>query len=143
MNAGAVPAQRLLELIAGGWTTQALYVAAELRLADALAAGPRTSDDVAAATMQRTSSSRRFWSSVRVVIGQAPHPGSQSSVLFYSAAPPTPRVGGRGGGGKRTNMRHPAREVTSAGRTLLAHARNRSAAARAAAASCGSAKAGG
>lgn len=49
-DAGAELAQRLLALIAGGWTTQAVYVAAELGLADALAAGPRTSADLAAAT---------------------------------------------------------------------------------------------
>ncbi|MBI5337134.1 MAG: hydroxyneurosporene methyltransferase [Mycolicibacterium rufum] len=39
----------LLELATGAWTTQVLYVAAKLGIADQLAAGPRRAADVAAA----------------------------------------------------------------------------------------------
>lgn len=39
----------LLELATGAWTTQVLYVAAKLGIADELAAGPRPAADVAAA----------------------------------------------------------------------------------------------
>jgi hypothetical protein len=39
---------RLLELIGSGWTTQAIHVAAELRVADMLATGPRHADELAA-----------------------------------------------------------------------------------------------
>jgi hypothetical protein len=44
------PAQRLLGLMTGSWMTQAVYVAAELRIADYLAERPRTSEELAAAT---------------------------------------------------------------------------------------------
>ncbi|BBY48147.1 hydroxyneurosporene-O-methyltransferase [Mycolicibacterium arabiense] len=37
----------LLEMAQGAWLTQALYIAAELGIADALRDGPRTADDVA------------------------------------------------------------------------------------------------
>ena len=43
-------AQRLLELITSSWVSQATYVAAELRLADLLANGPKTSRELAALT---------------------------------------------------------------------------------------------
>lgn len=43
-------AHRLLERVTSSWMAQALYVAAELRIADLLAAGPRTSEDLAAVT---------------------------------------------------------------------------------------------
>ena len=43
-------AQRLLECVTSSWMAQATYVAAELRIADLLADGPRTSEDLAAAT---------------------------------------------------------------------------------------------
>jgi hypothetical protein len=39
---------RFQSILTGSWKTQALYVAAELRIADHLAAGPRTSADLAA-----------------------------------------------------------------------------------------------
>jgi orsellinic acid C2-O-methyltransferase len=42
-------ADRLLECVTSSWKAQALYVAAELRIADLLADGPRTSEDLAAA----------------------------------------------------------------------------------------------
>lgn len=40
--------ERFQAILTGSWKTQALYVAAELRIADLLAAGPRTSADLAA-----------------------------------------------------------------------------------------------
>ncbi|MGH7944014.1 MAG: methyltransferase [Opitutaceae bacterium] len=42
------PPQRLLRLITGYWVTQLIHVAARLEIADRLAAGPRTSDALAA-----------------------------------------------------------------------------------------------
>ena len=54
MNSETAPSSKALELterfqsiLTGSWKTQALYVAAELRIADLLAAGPRTSADLA------------------------------------------------------------------------------------------------
>lgn len=48
LHRSAVPANvALMELGFGAWTTQALYVAAKLRIADALSDGPRHADDVA------------------------------------------------------------------------------------------------
>src|SRR5437588_9084518 len=44
------PSEVLRELITGYQVTQAIYVAASLSIADLLAAGPRTSDALAAAT---------------------------------------------------------------------------------------------
>jgi SAM-dependent methyltransferase len=43
-------AHRLLDCVTNSWMAQAAYVAAELRLADLLADGPRTSEDLAVAT---------------------------------------------------------------------------------------------
>lgn len=43
-------AGRLQEIVSGSWQAQAIYVAAELRIADLLAGGPRTSADLAQAT---------------------------------------------------------------------------------------------
>ena len=55
MSSPAAPGADVLELterfqsiLTGNWKTQALYVAAELRIAELLAAGPRTSADLAA-----------------------------------------------------------------------------------------------
>ncbi len=42
------PAAQLMEMIIGHWVTAAIYAAARLKLADALASGPRTSDELAA-----------------------------------------------------------------------------------------------
>ena len=42
--------ERFQAVLMGNWRTQALYVAASLRLADLLAAGPRTSAELASAT---------------------------------------------------------------------------------------------
>src|SRR5882757_2697571 len=44
------PALRLMNLLVGYWGTQAIYVAAHTRLADELIAGPRTAEEIAAAT---------------------------------------------------------------------------------------------
>lgn len=44
----AEPNRSLLELICGYWHTQAVYAVAQLRIADRLAAGPRTAEDLAA-----------------------------------------------------------------------------------------------
>lgn len=54
------PSQTLLEMLHGSWKAQALHVAAELRLADLLASGPRTSDDLAAATQTHAHSLHRL-----------------------------------------------------------------------------------
>ena len=51
---------QLLELIGAGWAAQAIYVAAELNIADLLADGPRTSEDLAAATSTHAPSLRRL-----------------------------------------------------------------------------------
>ena len=47
---GAPLLEKLLELITQSWTAQAAYVAAELGIADLLRDGPRSSEDLAAAT---------------------------------------------------------------------------------------------
>jgi hypothetical protein len=44
------PQQQMMRLLTGYWVAQALYVAAKLGLADVLKDGPRTADDLAAAT---------------------------------------------------------------------------------------------
>lgn len=46
-SAGPPPGELLMRLINGHWTTQAIYVAAQLGLADALAEGPRRVDELA------------------------------------------------------------------------------------------------
>ena len=46
----ASPPELLNRMITGYWTTQAVYVAAKLGLADLLTAGPRSADDLAQAT---------------------------------------------------------------------------------------------
>ena len=53
-------AARLQDLLAGAWTTQAIYVAAELGLADLLVEGPRTSAELAALTASHEPSLRRL-----------------------------------------------------------------------------------
>jgi SAM-dependent methyltransferase len=47
---GLVLGERFQAILTGSWKTQALYVAAELRLADLLAEGPKTSAELAAST---------------------------------------------------------------------------------------------
>lgn len=46
----SAPQEELTRLMSGYWHTQAIYVAAKLGLADLLQSGPRTADDLAAAT---------------------------------------------------------------------------------------------
>jgi hypothetical protein len=41
------PSQQLAQMIVGSWTSQAIYVAAKLRLADHLADGPRAAEELA------------------------------------------------------------------------------------------------
>ena len=59
-GAGGVPLPAtLLQMMTGYWVSQALYVAAKLGVADLLADGPRTVDDLAAATQTDGPSLRR------------------------------------------------------------------------------------
>lgn len=53
-------ARRLLEVITASWKSEALYVAAELRIADLLADGPRPSSELAAETGAHPPSLRRL-----------------------------------------------------------------------------------
>ena len=53
-------AHRLLERVTDSWMAQAIHVAAELRIADLLAEGPRTSEDLATATGTDALSLRRL-----------------------------------------------------------------------------------
>jgi O-methyltransferase domain/Dimerisation domain len=43
------PSQQLVQMIVGSWVSRAIYVAAKLRVADRLAAGPRAAKELAAA----------------------------------------------------------------------------------------------
>src|SRR5262245_35425082 len=51
---------RLRQLITAGWMTQATYVAAELRIPDLLATGPKSADELARATGCHPPSLRRL-----------------------------------------------------------------------------------
>jgi SAM-dependent methyltransferase len=53
-------ASKLLEIIGGSWMSQATYVAAELRIADLLAGGPRRVDELAKAAECHPPSLRRL-----------------------------------------------------------------------------------
>lgn len=53
-------ANRLLECVTSSWMAQATYVAAELRIADLLAEGPMTGEDLAAVTGTHAPSLRRL-----------------------------------------------------------------------------------
>ena len=53
-------ARTLLDIVTSSWMTQVTYVAAELRIPDLLAEGPRTSDELAAATRAHAPSLRRL-----------------------------------------------------------------------------------
>ena len=57
-------ARRLLDLINGSWIAQACYVTARLGIADLLAAGPRTAEDLAAATGSNAPALRRLLSAL-------------------------------------------------------------------------------
>jgi hypothetical protein len=48
------PQQRLNRMLAGAWVTQALHVAAKLRLADLVQERPRTADELASATQTQS-----------------------------------------------------------------------------------------
>jgi len=50
MDDSGTTEQRLDRMIVGSWVTQAIYVAAEIGIADLLAAGPRTADEMAQET---------------------------------------------------------------------------------------------
>jgi len=54
------PAKRFWNLLIGNWTTQAIYVAAELRIADLLAGSPKTSAELAASTGAHAPSLQRL-----------------------------------------------------------------------------------
>ena len=49
------PQELMNRMITGYWTTQALYVAAKLGIADLLTQGPRSADDLAQATKAEVS----------------------------------------------------------------------------------------
>ncbi len=57
-------ARRLLDLINSSWIAQACYVTARLGIADLLAAGPRTAEDLAAATGSNAPALRRLLSAL-------------------------------------------------------------------------------
>ena len=44
------PSQQLVQMIVGSWVSRAIYVAAKLQIADLLAAGPRATEELAAAS---------------------------------------------------------------------------------------------
>ena len=66
MNANdeTAAARRLLDLINGSWIAQACYVTARLGIADLLAAGPRTADELAALTATHAPALRRLLSAL-------------------------------------------------------------------------------
>jgi SAM-dependent methyltransferase len=57
-------ARRLLDLINGSWVAQACYVTARLGIADLLAAGPRTAEELAALTTTNAAALRRLLSAL-------------------------------------------------------------------------------
>ena len=59
-NDDTAAARQLLDLINGSWIAQACYVTARLGIADLLAAGPRTAEDLAAATGTHAPALRRL-----------------------------------------------------------------------------------
>ncbi len=63
-NDDTAAARRLLELINSSWITQACYVAARLGIAELLAGGPRTAEDLAAATGTHAPALRRLLSAL-------------------------------------------------------------------------------
>lgn len=61
MNASNQPlSTTLLQMITGYWVTQSLYVAAKLNVADALADGPRTVEEIASSTNSKAPLLRRL-----------------------------------------------------------------------------------
>jgi orsellinic acid C2-O-methyltransferase len=63
-NDDMTAARELLDLVNGSWIAQACYVAARLGIADLLAAGPRTAEDLAAATGSHAPALRRLLSAL-------------------------------------------------------------------------------
>ena len=63
-NDDMAAARELLDLINGSWIAQACYVAARLGIADLLGAGPRTAEDLAAATGSNAPALRRLLSAL-------------------------------------------------------------------------------
>jgi ubiquinone/menaquinone biosynthesis C-methylase UbiE len=57
-------ARRLLDLINGSWVAQACYVTARLGIADLLAAGPRTAEELAVLTATNAAALRRLLSAL-------------------------------------------------------------------------------
>ena len=57
------PLQKIMGMISGYWTSQALYVAAKLGLVDLLKEGPKTAEDLASSTQTHPRSLYRFLSS--------------------------------------------------------------------------------
>ena len=57
------PLQKIMGMISGYWTSQALYVAARLGLADLLKEGPKTAEELASSTQTHPRSLYRFLSS--------------------------------------------------------------------------------
>ena len=53
-------ASRLMELVSGSWMAQAVSVAAELRIADFLATGPKTAEELAQLTQSDSASLQRL-----------------------------------------------------------------------------------
>lgn len=63
-NDDTVAARQLLDLINASWVAQACYVTARLGIAELLAAGPRTAEDLAAATGTHAPALRRLLSAL-------------------------------------------------------------------------------
>jgi hypothetical protein len=63
-NDDVAAARELLELVNGSWIAQACYVTARLGIADLLAAGPRTAEELAAATGAHAPALRRLLSAL-------------------------------------------------------------------------------
>jgi len=63
-NDDTAAARRLLDLVNGSWVAQACYVTARLGIADLLASGPRTAEDLAAACGAHAPALRRLLSAL-------------------------------------------------------------------------------
>jgi predicted O-methyltransferase YrrM len=86
------PANTLLQMMTSYWVAQAIYVAARLGLADHLAGGPMTCEDLAAATQSHAPSLRRLLRAlVSVGVFAEPTPGRYAltplAALLQSATP--------------------------------------------------------
>ena len=97
VNRAMVPGNvALLETVQGAWVTQALYVAAKLGIADELAHGPKTADEVAAKVGAHPDSVFRL---MRMLAGR----------VVFSQRPGRPvRAGRYGSGVARRRPRFPA-----------------------------------